>query len=182
MATKSAQFFTVLGRYVNRQVVLPLVLAIACVPHAMASSSPDAADVSIEIFDSNEFETFTARRDGLPYTFYANVEVLSGAPNMSGDLYFGILEPSGKVSYTWREQGESYQLRRGMVPLTEDVDLRDPHSVSTAQIAGQQLTFAFDQTTSAGIYFVFLLLVGADQDPAETRNWLKISAVPLIVN
>jgi hypothetical protein len=182
MATYSTRYFMRLSFGIGCKVAL-VMLAVACAlsnARAAGLEPADSVEISASIFSPLGESTFQAKRNGETYKFGALVDISAGAPNIKGDLYFGLLSPDAKKSYTW-DRRNGYALRQGMFPLVEDVDLSAPRTISTTEIVGRDLEYSLTNSIPPGLYFVFALLVVGDAAPADTRNWVEIGITPIFV-
>jgi len=167
----------------GRKAAFFLVFGIVCgSPHAMSTTSTQGVTISVETYmNLIGAPVFSAERKRDPYAFGAAIEILPSAPDIKGDLYFGLLSPNGRHAFTWSNQDGEYVLVQGMKPFVEDINLAAPSSFTTSEIVGGDVKHALTENDPAGLYFVFALLVSANTSPSDTKNWIEIGLTPLLV-
>ena len=159
--------------------LIPLLMLIPVMSGATSSAPP--AVIQIQVFSDPLMgaRTYHVLRERTA-AFGASIEFPGGFLS-KGDVYFGFLQPGNMNAHTWTLDSGTVRVVKGMRPLQQDIDLTTPPVFYTSAIAGRDLEHAFAGTDPAGMYSMFVLVVIANSDPGDSRNWYAVSTLPLFV-
>ena len=111
------------------------------------------------------------------YQFNTHIEYQGGFL-IKNDLYFGVLLPGNAKVFTWGKNGEYTSLQANMVPILKGIDMKDKLSLDV----GTDIQYTFTGNETPGMYIIFSMLVIANTDPTDPRNWFAIEMQPLFFN
>lgn len=107
-----------------------------------------------------------------------------------GELYFGVIPPGKEHVLTWvKDDQGGVSLQEGLMPIVRNINVRDSHTFSLADIFGHPISYSFTGKEPSGMYLVFALFMvnpensaplPTDWNPALKTDWWEgVSMVPL---
>jgi hypothetical protein len=160
--------------------LMVLAAALSASATGFGAATP-RSEVSIEILGQLGYSVNGATSyAGNTINIRAAIDWLGGLV-FDGDVYVGILEPKSERVWTWAVSDGEARLTPGMVPILEDVPLRQPQAIRPAGIVKSALTYTFTGEEQPGLYLVFVMMMKAGADPGPTSNGVLIRMEPLFV-
>lgn len=142
------------------------------------------ANFDVSVWNMALFPTYTANRSLKPtLSFSAALDIPSGGPLLTADVYFGLYTPGNDAVFTWVKGEGGPALVRGMSPVMTGVDLHTPAKYLMASVLGadRDPSYTFSGDEKAGMYTVFALYVLSGSDPRDPASWSGVRMVPLVV-
>lgn len=160
-----------------------LVLAALVASSSVFAAVGPQSEVTLTIVDGGLGYPINgaARFPGRTISIEAAIDWLGGLV-FDADVYVGVLEPKSDNVWTWAVSDVDGKARLvpGMVPILEDVPLREPLHIKPAAIVKSPLTYTFTGNEQPGMYLVFFTVVKAGSDPGA-NNGVRIRMEPLFV-
>lgn len=151
-------------------------------PLCVSASTAPSPTITLGVGNPLGNETTLVKANGLPYFFGGTALWPTGArsswpwPWTTGvDIYFGLVLPDRSKVLTWAPSNGSIVLNEGLVPFVRAWISGD---FNTGSGLASPIGYTFSGSEPAGMYLLFLLLVGPGDDPMNPANWRAVGMQP----